>query len=103
MNNQLLFPDGNIPINYLGGGPNFALQNPNLVMLGGPYGSSLNNTGFAGNLNFFNITGGEHGEQYNLEDFLKDIKVAIVDVTTGLKEVRDRLTALEGRCKLDFA
>jgi len=43
------------------------------------------------------------GGSYNLEDFLRDIKIAIVDMTQGLKEVRDRLSTLENRVKVDNA
>lgn len=46
---------------------------------------------------------GPNGVEYNLEDFLRDIKIAIVDMSGGLKEVKERLTALEGRIKIDTA
>lgn len=41
--------------------------------------------------------------QYNIEDFLKDIKISVVDMSTQIKEIKDRLSALENRFKVDQA
>lgn len=40
---------------------------------------------------------------YNIEDFLKDIKISVVDMSLSIKEIKERLTALEGRFKVDWA
>ena len=40
---------------------------------------------------------------YNIEDFLKDIKISVVDMSLQIKEIKERLTALEGKFKIDQA
>jgi hypothetical protein len=73
-------------------------QNPN-----GPNPGSSN---YLNNIALFNISAGlSFGGDgaYTMEDFLRDIRTAIVEMNGGLKELRDRVTALEGRCKVDFA
>ncbi len=42
-------------------------------------------------------------EYYGFDDFLKDIKTAIVDMAGGIKEIKERLSHLETRFKIDNA
>ena len=57
------------------------------------------------NINLTNILGlgGQPvgTESYSFDDFLRDIRTAIIDLSSGLKDVKERLSALENRVKID--
>jgi predicted RNase H-like nuclease (RuvC/YqgF family) len=42
-------------------------------------------------------------EKYNVEEFLKDLKTSVVEMANAIKEVKERLTQLENRAKVDGA
>lgn len=47
---------------------------------------------------------GQIGENnYSVEDFFRDVKISILDMSTSIKDVRERLNVLESRVKVDNA
>lgn len=45
---------------------------------------------------------GSYGD-YQLEDAVRDLKIAMVDTAAGMKDLRERVAALEENRKIDVA
>lgn len=57
----------------------------------------LSKSGSAGS-----VAGGNFAD-FHIEDAVRDLKIAMVDTASGIKELRDRVAALEENRRIDMA